>query len=176
MNLSLGGLTFGVDADGNYGYKKVGADTVTPFNKMAVYYNLGVKNFTPTYASSSVIYNNNNIFVGITSTSASASPGYLRFITDLTNIDLLLLDGMSMRADSTVWEDTTFRIYDTSFSNLKASALNLTRKSSATASHDIVGIDVSSIIGTCGISFSSGRIDISGKGLTIYRLLGYSFS
>lgn len=24
-------ITFGVDADGNYGYKKVGADTVTPF-------------------------------------------------------------------------------------------------------------------------------------------------
>ena len=26
-----GVITFGVDADGNYGYKKVGADTVTPF-------------------------------------------------------------------------------------------------------------------------------------------------
>ena len=30
---SLGGITFGVDADGNYGYKKAGADTVTPFKK-----------------------------------------------------------------------------------------------------------------------------------------------
>lgn len=28
---SLGGLTFGVDKNGNYGYKKVGADTVIPF-------------------------------------------------------------------------------------------------------------------------------------------------
>ena len=28
---SLGGLTFGVDSDGNPGYKKAGADTVTPF-------------------------------------------------------------------------------------------------------------------------------------------------
>lgn len=28
---SLGGITFGVDADGNYGYIKAGADTVTPF-------------------------------------------------------------------------------------------------------------------------------------------------
>lgn len=28
---SLGGITFGVDDDGNYGYKKAGADTVTPF-------------------------------------------------------------------------------------------------------------------------------------------------
>ena len=32
MNLSLGGLTFGIDVDGNYGYKKVGADTVIPFS------------------------------------------------------------------------------------------------------------------------------------------------
>lgn len=28
---SLGGITFGVDANGNYGYIKAGADTVTPF-------------------------------------------------------------------------------------------------------------------------------------------------
>ena len=28
---SLGGITFGVDDNGNYGYKKAGADTVTPF-------------------------------------------------------------------------------------------------------------------------------------------------
>ena len=28
---SLGGITFGIDADGNYGYIKAGADTVTPF-------------------------------------------------------------------------------------------------------------------------------------------------
>ena len=32
---SLGGLRFGIDAEGNYGYKKVGADTVTPFKKGA---------------------------------------------------------------------------------------------------------------------------------------------
>ena len=28
----MGGITFGVDADGNYGYIKAGADTVTPFS------------------------------------------------------------------------------------------------------------------------------------------------
>lgn len=28
---SLGGLRFGIDAEGNYGYKEVGADTVIPF-------------------------------------------------------------------------------------------------------------------------------------------------
>ena len=29
----LGGISFGIDSSGNYGYKKVGADTVTPFKK-----------------------------------------------------------------------------------------------------------------------------------------------
>ena len=31
MDNSLGGLRFGIDSAGNYGYKKVGADTVIPF-------------------------------------------------------------------------------------------------------------------------------------------------
>ena len=31
LNSSLGGIKFGVDSDGNYGYIKAGADTVTPF-------------------------------------------------------------------------------------------------------------------------------------------------
>lgn len=35
LNSNLGGLRFGIDADGNYGYKKVGADTVTPFSSGA---------------------------------------------------------------------------------------------------------------------------------------------
>lgn len=33
LNSNLGGLRFGIDADGNYGYKKAGADTVIPFSK-----------------------------------------------------------------------------------------------------------------------------------------------
>lgn len=31
LNANMGGLKFGYDADGNYGYYKVGADTLTPF-------------------------------------------------------------------------------------------------------------------------------------------------
>lgn len=38
---SLGGLTFGVDSDGNPGYIKVGADTVTPF-KSGVNFTWGI--------------------------------------------------------------------------------------------------------------------------------------
>ena len=33
QNKKLGGVTFGIDKDGNYGYIKEGADTVTPFKK-----------------------------------------------------------------------------------------------------------------------------------------------
>ena len=33
LHTSLGGMTFGVDAAGRYGYIKAGADTVTPFKK-----------------------------------------------------------------------------------------------------------------------------------------------
>ena len=34
LSSRLGGLRFGVDAEGNYGYKKVGADTVIPFKTL----------------------------------------------------------------------------------------------------------------------------------------------
>ena len=36
LSSRLGGLKFGIDAEGNYGYIKVGADTVTPFSKSIV--------------------------------------------------------------------------------------------------------------------------------------------
>lgn len=41
---SLGGMSFGVDADGNYGYIKAGADTVTPFKNKGIIYNIGTYN------------------------------------------------------------------------------------------------------------------------------------
>ena len=36
LNNNLGGIRFGVDAEGNYGYKKVSADTVIPFRKIKI--------------------------------------------------------------------------------------------------------------------------------------------
>lgn len=38
INNNMGGLRFGVDADGNYGYYKDGADTVTPFKSGGISY------------------------------------------------------------------------------------------------------------------------------------------
>lgn len=38
INNNMGGLRFGVDADGNYGYYKDGADTVTPFKSGGIYH------------------------------------------------------------------------------------------------------------------------------------------
>lgn len=55
VNSSLGGLQFGVDADGNYGYIKAGADSVTPFKsggcEMLAYKLIGAYNgiFDTTY-------------------------------------------------------------------------------------------------------------------------------
>ena len=36
LNSNLGGIRFGIDTDGNYGYKEVGADTVIPFKKINI--------------------------------------------------------------------------------------------------------------------------------------------
>ena len=44
LKTSLGGMTFGVDAAGRYGYIKAGADTVTPFKSHA-----NVISFTPNW-------------------------------------------------------------------------------------------------------------------------------
>lgn len=49
----MGGLRFGIDEDGNYGYIKDGADTVTPFKKYA---NLNT-DITLTNADSRLIHN-----------------------------------------------------------------------------------------------------------------------
>ncbi len=42
VNNSLGGLQFGVDENGNYGYIKAGADTVTPFKQGIEYVEGGI--------------------------------------------------------------------------------------------------------------------------------------
>ena len=72
---SLGGITFGVDADGNYGYIKAGADTVTPFNESNI--KMGVSNtnvftlsnlpFEPNYISvlSKTSYTGSNFPYGL---------------------------------------------------------------------------------------------------------------
>lgn len=50
LNSSLGGLQFGIDEDGNYGYIKAGADTVTPFssNNTLYYTGIPIEEFTIT--------------------------------------------------------------------------------------------------------------------------------
>ena len=34
LNSNMGGIRFGIDVNGNYGYKKAGADTVIPFSSL----------------------------------------------------------------------------------------------------------------------------------------------
>ncbi|MBD5478076.1 MAG: hypothetical protein HDR08_10465 [Lachnospiraceae bacterium] len=58
LKTSLGGMTFGVDAAGRYGYIKAGADTVTPFKSHA-----NVINFNPTWTHIGSSTNNSNASV-----------------------------------------------------------------------------------------------------------------
>ena len=73
LNSSLGGLKFGVDENGNYGYIKAGADSVTPF-KTTQLYNLGTgtsidikSKFPDIYTSLSI----NNFIVAYNSITVS---------------------------------------------------------------------------------------------------------
>ena len=63
QNSSLGGIKFGVDSDGNYGYIKAGADTVTPFKS-----GIHMVKLTDVVSSGSV--------------NVSSYPGYQNFTVD----------------------------------------------------------------------------------------------
>lgn len=67
VNDSLGGLQFGIDENGNYGYIKAGADTVTPFSGKL---NIKTSNFsTNDYIDIIRIVNSINGTVTLTKTS-----------------------------------------------------------------------------------------------------------
>ena len=90
LNSSLGGLSFGIDTNGNYGYYKDGADTVTPFKKGSVkkfasstltYYRSGTYTFTRNISSEYSEYNKltvNDIIGGIDSVSAGSTSDLTR--------------------------------------------------------------------------------------------------
>lgn len=67
LNNSLGGLTFEQDAEGNWGYKPAGADTVTPFKKNSTF---------------NVVYQ--GIFDNVIATYLSAANGYVLYRIDTT--------------------------------------------------------------------------------------------
>jgi len=64
INSNMGGFSFGVDSNGNPGYRKPGADTVTPFKNISG--GLDIK----LYSKSSV---NANAGTGITATSSTTA-------------------------------------------------------------------------------------------------------
>ena len=72
LNGNLGGIRFGQDENGNYGYYKVGADTVTPFSDISIpfksTYLLGTANFLTSY---DYIYSEIKVPVGGSSKSFS---------------------------------------------------------------------------------------------------------
>lgn len=61
IDSSFGGLKFGIDSDGNYGYIKAGADTVTPFSS-------GIYKFAYSYNKNSNVVASDNLNFTIDST------------------------------------------------------------------------------------------------------------
>lgn len=85
LNGILGGIRFGVDADGNYGYIKAGADTVTPFRSGAT-----INNFSPTWVVLSTGSNDPYLSVSVSGStinignSVADNPGQVtRFASSL---------------------------------------------------------------------------------------------
>ena len=74
---SLGGITFGVDADGNYGYIKAGADTVTPFKSKSVGISQFFNNDSSSYRNVTVYQGipSEDLFISISATCTDASQG-----------------------------------------------------------------------------------------------------
>lgn len=71
LNSDLGGVRFGVDTSGNYGYYKAGADTVTPFRNAAIIFTgspVSMKNYTNQWEKLTAA----DFIVGVTSYSAVA--------------------------------------------------------------------------------------------------------
>ena len=104
---SLGGITFGVDADGNYGYIKAGADTVTPFRSggslkktnSAIIAN-PVQNGAP---NTSMQYDETAVILFIKAIGWAVTTGTGHFI-DLSTLTQTTSYSMLFRAD---WGDET---------------------------------------------------------------------
>ena len=89
-------FSFGIDSDGNYGYIKAGADTVTPFKRDAydviyVVTDTVSSNYTtrtgyvyPFYKNRLITYSTNNV-----SWSASATTTYIKFTTEEKELDII---------------------------------------------------------------------------------------
>ncbi len=90
-------ITFGVDANGNYGYKKVGADTVTPF-KTGGAVDPTINNFSTGLSSSSASINtyrrlvNSQAYIEISPSINVISATYVIFIflSNDTNMNMTI--------------------------------------------------------------------------------------
>ena len=100
-------FSFGIDANGNYGYYKDGADTVTPFKKgtydvilvgvgeINSNYTTKVGYVYPFYENNLITYSTNNV-----SWSASATTNYITFTTKQTTLNILF--AIDVQTDGTI--------------------------------------------------------------------------
>ena len=95
-------FSFGVDDNGNYGYIKDGADTVTPFNNVNVFYS----NFWGS-SSASLSFTKGKSYIviaAIVSTHMSSAPSYIGSISNATKIRITYKYGQAQSRYSFVYE------------------------------------------------------------------------
>ena len=95
-------FSFGVDDNGNYGYIKDGADTVTPFNNVNVFYS----NFWGS-SSASLSFTKGKSYIviaAIVSTHMSSAPSYIGSISNATKSRITYKYGQAQSRYSFVYE------------------------------------------------------------------------
>lgn len=99
INSNFGGMTFGVDDDGNYGYIKAGADTVIPFKnftslQVTVTWHVSMRVKNTPFAS-----NNGTYVLKLTKTGASVISGSLPSINATTYAGTTAYEPMPIAVD-----------------------------------------------------------------------------
>lgn len=122
VNDSLGGLQFGVDENGNYGYIKAGADSVTPFSSGSIYAYanatgknttaLNFKNYTISQAQNDLFTHSNGVF------TFKKSCKIIAIIGTASGTSAATCTGQILKNGSVVKKDTA----STSFKNIIYSA------------------------------------------------------
>ena len=120
INSNMGGVRFGVDANGNYGYKKVGADTVIPFKRGAILIGTYNGNATITY---------NNAPKGTTASN---------FLVDLSSIPTNGIgeNSKSESAHAAFWGSTVSKSWNDSNKILKITGMSGYVRLSCNGTHD----------------------------------------
>ena len=124
MNTSLNGIKFGIDSSGNYGYYKVGADTVTPFktgneSTITTFKKITIKDGTTSYSIAGW-----KVLVYTYRTSSSSSLEVNVIIRSLMKIYTFYLNGY--KSNSTFKFNTEIKYSVNAYNSSQYSAFTIT--------------------------------------------------